>query len=1106
MTTIQKLKLHGFKSFPKSTDILFPQGYSVIIGSNGAGKSNLVDAFCFVFGKGSAKGLRAERSSNLIYNGGKEGKPMKEAEVSIWFDNKNKEFPLPEKEIKISRIVKQSGISAYKINDKIRNRQEVLDLLNSARIDPDGHNIILQGDIVKFMELKTEQRREVMEEISGISVYEDKKQKALNDLEKVEEKLKEAEIIFTERKAHLRELKNDRDQALKYREVENEIKSNKATYIHVQIKHKSENKEEIEKRIKEQESGISKIQSNIDGIKKIINEKKDEIKKINEEIEKKGEKEQLKIHKEVEELKTSLLKKESRIDVCSNEIKRVSSRKEQLKKDGSDLEIKIKDLKKTVEEYDKNKKSLEQEEQKLIKEIKDFREKHNIKDLDDVRNKLDKLNQEKNELLRQKDKIEFELSKFSESEFKDVGKLKDEFKSITNELNNCLKNDDKYIVELSRVRKRLVESNEELARLNIENLSYKQTTFDSLSIKRVLESGIKGIHNIVSELGRVDKKYSLAMEVAAGSRLKSIVVDDDIIAQKCINFLKEKRLGVCTFLPLNKIQGAQSNENTSIKGVHGLAVNLIKFDSKYRNAFNYVFGSTLVIDNIDTARKIGIGKTRMVTLDGDLMESSGAMIGGHRQRSGYSFKDANFDDKIGNLESEISELKKKVDDYETLKVRNDDNIYGLKKRKADLEAQLIKFGKLFDSSVNKSDLDSVLKELKAKLTSTEKEINVCSKELESSKETNVKGLESLEQRRNELREKIIQFESDIKNFSMQISSILIPEKEKILSILKNHDKEINEFGDELSVLSKEVKDIAFELKNKEKLEKSFYDEFKSMFTKRNKIQEFIQAKETDLIREEEKIRNFQQRVNSINLDRAKITAELEALEKEFEPFMNEKIKKNINYDEIKYEIQRLEKEFQKFGNVNLRALEIYEELEKEFEKLTEKHEKLKLEKEDVILMMNEIDSKKKDLFMKTFNAVNKNFMEIFMSLSDKGQAYMELEDQEKPLEHGVEIKVKLPGNRYLDIKGLSGGEKTLATLAFIFAIQEFQPASFYLLDEVDAALDKHNSMRLSKLIKQYSNKAQYIVISHNDQVITEADQMYGVSMQQGISKIVSLKF
>ena len=1105
MTTIQKLKLHGFKSFPKSIESVFPSGYSTIIGANGAGKSNLVDAFCFVFGKGSAKGLRAEKSANLIYNGGKKGKPMKEAEVSIWFDNKGKEFSIPEKEVKISRIVKENGSSIYKINDKTRNRQEVLDLLSSARIDPDGHNIILQGDIVRFMELKQDQRREVMEEISGISVYEDKKQKALNDLEKVEGKLREADIIFTERKAHLRELKNERDQALRYREIETDIKSGKATYIHFQIKNKLDSKDDVEKRIKEQESIVSKIQSGIDSLKAAINEKKQEIKSINEEIEKRGEKEQLKIHKEVEELKTGLLRKESRIEVCSNEIKRILSRKEQLKKDHAELEEKTKDLKKTIEQYEKNKKSLDAEEQKLLKETREFREKHNIKDLDEVRNKLDSLNQEKNDLLRQKDKIEFELSKFSESGFKDVNKLREEFKSITNDLNSCLKDDDKCIIELSRLRKKLVESNEGLAKLNVENINYKQTTLDSLSIKRVLQSGVKGIHNIVSELGRVDKKYSLALEVAAGPRLKSIVVDDDSIAQKCIDFLKEKKLGVCTFLPLNKINSRTPSDISNIKGVHGLAVSIIKYDNAYKNIFNYVFSDTLVVDDIETARRIGIGKTRMVTLEGDLMESSGAMVGGHRQRSAYSFKEINFDSKIEKLELEINELKKKVDDYENLKVSNDNRIYDLKKKKADLEAQLIKFGKLFDGSVNKSDLDSKIKGINPRLSAIEKEIFSLTRELESSKETNVKGLESLEQKRNDIKEKIIHIESDTKNFSMQISSILIPEREKILSILKNNDKEVEEFNNELKSLANEVKAMGVDLKGKEKIERSFYDEFKSLFGKKNKIQEFIQNKENDLIREEEKIRNVQQKVNSISLERAKITAEIEGLEKEFEPFKNEKIRRNIGLDDIKYEIQRLEKEFQKFGNVNLRALEIYEDLEKEFEKLTEKYDKLKVEKEDVLVMMNEIDSRKKDLFMKTFNVINKKFIDIFSTLSDKGQAYMELEDTENPFEQGIDIRVKLPGNRFMDIKSLSGGEKTLTTLAFIFAIQEFQPASFYLLDEVDAALDKHNSLKLSKLIKQYSNKAQYIVISHNDYVITEADQIYGISMQQGISKVVSLK-
>jgi len=193
------------------------------------------------------------------------------------------------------------------------------------------------------------------------------------------------------------------------------------------------------------------------------------------------------------------------------------------------------------------------------------------------------------------------------------------------------------------------------------------------------------------------------------------------------------------------------------------------------------------------------------------------------------------------------------------------------------------------------------------------------------------------------------------------------------------------------------------------------------------------------------------------------------------------------------------------GNVNLRALEIYEKVNEEYGQLTEKFDTLRLEKEEVLAMMYEIESKKEETFMKTFKLLERNFKEIFSSLSNKGDAELHVENPDNLFEGGIDIRVRLAGNKYLDIKGLSGGEKTLAALSFIFAIQEFEPSWFYLLDEVDAALDKHNSELLSKLIRKYSNGSQYIVISHNDSIISEAETLYGVTMQEGISKVVSLK-
>ena len=278
-----------------------------------------------------------------------------------------------------------------------------------------------------------------------------------------------------------------------------------------------------------------------------------------------------------------------------------------------------------------------------------------------------------------------------------------------------------------------------------------------------------------------------------------------------------------------------------------------------------------------------------------------------------------------------------------------------------------------------------------------------------------------------------------------------------------------------------------------------------MAAKRNKYGQEIEKVEETIIAEEERVRGVENRRNEVAISRAKIVAEIEAMEKEFEIYKDGKIRRGVSFDELKKEIDEFDIIIRKIGNVNLRALEVYEDIRKDYEGLLEKAEKLKSEKDDVLYVMGEIDKKKTSAFMKTYDELNKNFEEIFKSLSSKGDAHLNLENKEEPLEGGVDIRVRIAGNKFLDIRGLSGGEKTLAALSFIFAIQEFNPASFYLMDEVDAALDKHNSEKLSKLISKYAKMAQYIVVSHNDNVISEAEQIYGVSMKEGISKVVSLR-
>ena len=1132
MVTIDSISARGFKSFAKKTELVFGKKYNCIIGPNGSGKSNIIDLITFVLGKSSSKQLRAEKSSALIYNGGKNNPGAKEAEATIVFNNSNKELPIEADKVDVTRKVKQTGNSIYRVNGQKMTRQQVLDLLSKARINYDGHNIVLQGDIVQLMEMHPEERRFIIEEVSGISVYEEKKVKAMSELEKVESKLKEASIILTERQTYIKELKSERDLAIRYRELETLIKRNKATLIDSQLKERNDKLSEVLKEIQQHEIARTKLQETINQLKGSISKSKSEINSINEYLDKKGKKEQVELSRELEQLKELIIKDSTRIDAVKNELTRIEQRKKQLSQDYQDVEKKIEALKKELEASNQKERNFKQQESSINSSIQDFKKRNNLESLDNLdevidrkQSNLNNLQEKKLNIGREFDKQQYQLqdieSKLNikpEGNQQKLPELKKEFSDVTQKLNKFLDENSSLAVQLGKARRNLVENNEKLARLKMQNLTASERTAADLSISRILKSGIKGIYNKISELGEVNKKYSLALEVASGPRINSIVVEDDSVASHCIKYLKDNRLGVVAFLPLNKIRSQQQQKFTG-PGIHGLAIDLIRFEPKFKDVFSYVFGQTMVVDNVETARRIGIGKTRMVTLEGDLMESSGAMIGGFRSRSkGIAFKEKESREELALLETEVSRLEQALSTIEKNREINEENIQKLRERKAILEVDIMKLEKLS----NNQDLQSLQKkhkELKSSVTeltsslqnidediaSLQRELSNLKERKQKSKSTNIKELSSLEQEKEKLKESLLSATSNIKSIKIQLDTILQPEISRMKSILSSNEKEKQQFSQELEQLTQRLTSNKQILKEKESLEKQFYSEFKTQFDKRVKLNNEIQKFETNLIREEEKIRTIESKNNTFQIERAGLTAELAGLEKEFEPFKGAELRKGVEIPDLKYEIQRNEKEIEKLGNINLKALEIYEKLEEEFLLLREKEEKLKQEKSSVLEMMQEIETKKSDLFMKTFKEIDNNFIQIFRNLSTKGDAYLELTNKDNIFEGGVTIKIRLTGNKFLDIKSLSGGEKTMAALALIFSIQEHQPASFYVMDEVDAALDKTNSALLSKLLQKYAEKAQYIVVSHNDTTISEADQIYGISMQQGVSKVVSLK-
>jgi len=1161
MTKINKIVMNGFKSFGKHTELLFGERFNCILGPNGSGKSNVLDALCFVLGRGSAKALRAEKSANLIYNGGKAKNPSKTGKVAIFFDNTTKVFPIDKKEIEISRTVKQNGSSVYRINNEKRTKQEIRELLSSSNIDPDGYNIVLQGDIVRFVEMSPIERRQIIEDIAGISVYEERKLKALRELERVEEKLNEAEIILNERRSYLKELKKDRDHALKFKSLKDKVDKNKASYVYIRMKGKEKEHSKVDKVLQEEKKKFEKTEADMNKLKEQIVQHKQEIEKLNHEIEEKGEKGQVAIHKEVESLKIHIATNQTKVDNLKQEIERVKQRKSQLNSDITDVSGQLKKLEQEKKALEDTKVSEDAKLKQIESQIKKFKNKHKITDMESVEKEileLDNSTEEKEKeifkirekqqnLLREKDKIEYQLqtideklekvSAVSKEHNKQITELKakkQSFKSKTLELNKILDQDSDFALKLSTLKQDFEKKQAELSRIKVKTLEINENRSHNRAVKSVLsqKSNITGICGTIADLGEVDSKYSFALESAAGPRINSIIVNNDQVAAECIKYLKKNRLGAARFIPLNKIKTPNLNPEAkklkSINGVHGIASDLINYDNKYSKAFSYVFGSTLVVDSIDVSRRVGIGKIRMVSLDGDLTESSGLMYGGFRKRATSSFKEKGMINNLDKLESEVSSITQRIDDLQEKRNTNDESITKLRQDKAHLEGEVIKLEKSLHlesgdiglSKQEKDNLNKQLKETDSILSSVQSEISKSNKELTQSKIKRqelknkvmvsrnprlVAELNAFEEEKQSLTQSLMKFDAEIKNMDMQ-KQLLSPENKKIQTILKQHNKEVEEFTNVLNLLNKETSKKTKELQEKEKLAKQFYAKYKKLFNQRNEFESKVTRFDTRIDALREISRKTEIQMNTFSLENVRLSSDLQNLQQEFDQYKEVEVYKDKSEQDLKREIDKFERMASDIGAVNMRALEVFDNVEKEYQGLISKKESLVVEKDDVFGMIQEIEGKKKSRFMKNFDIVNNNFKNFFTTLSTKGEAFLNLENQEIPFEGGLEVKVRLKGTKFMDIMSLSGGEKTLTALAFIFSIQEHKPHSFYILDEVDAALDKHNSEKLAKLIRTYVDKAQYIVISHNDALVSEADNLYGVSMDpHGITSVTSVK-
>jgi len=1125
-TFITGLHLHGFKSFGRKSALEFSPGLNTVIGPNGSGKSNILDSLCFILGRMSSKDLRAENFSDLIFK--KKNVGAGEAEISLVLDNSGGVFPYATKSIEIVRRIKKDGGTQYKINNKNATRQEILELLSLVKIHPEGHNIILQGDIARFVDMKPLEKRALIEEIAGIGTYEMRKQKALSELGKVGERLKESQIILTEKDAYLKNLEEEKKGAEQYRSMKAELASLQAAEIKLRMDLVNAKKNKTLAEIEKRDNSITNLKLEFDITKKKIEQLREKIEKLEKEIEKKGGEESLILQKEIETIKIAAEKSRMLIAASHNEIARIETRRGQLEKNLHEIEIKIREKEQERAEFTAQRKKILAIEEASKKDDDDSE----LRSLDEKISALDKETEKLNsELLGLKNKksalsaeltiIEHELKSADErlrqsSRF-DAKKIEKRHKEIQEEIGRLATQDSKLALDLGELKKELIKKEEELLKTKAQS-SVQDILLRDRAIKELFsqKKKISGILGTVAELGKVDKEYADALSVAAGNRMKYIVVENSDAAIKCLQALKTARAGIATFLPLDKLIVDEPAEAPKKQGIIGLASELITCESKYKKVFRYIFRNTLIVDSIQTAKSLGAGKFRMVTLEGDLFEQSGAITGGFRERGiGISFEKNEFQGMLVKLESDLALLNKNGAAAEEKRKEIGEKIYELRKEKSELEGKA-EFSKGFDKDFDK--LEKKITELEKKKSSSAEE----AKELEKEIIAYEKNLAEKTTKRNLLKLKLFgsgkkEFEAELARKSeveSQLAAIvatlenaLLPEKENIAKVMQGLEKEKKTFEKQIVEEEKNLAQLDSELEGKEKDEDKFHTQFKEISEEKSSSGALLREEESKYNSSQFEITKLEHEKNNFAIERAQHEAEFAALKQELEPFVDVRQAENIkNIDDTKRRIRAMNEKIAQLGNINMRALEIFEAVKQEHENLASRVGKLSSEKDDVVKVIDEIETKKKDAFMTSYNLVAEKFKEIHAKIAIKNHAALDLENAQNPFDGGVLVKIVGEKGTRMSLAALSGGEKTLVALALIFAIQEHDPAPFYLLDEIDAALDKENSEKIAKLLHEYSQKAQIIIITHNDAVISQADNIYGVNLtKEGWSNVVSMK-